>query len=80
MHAKVVQTSSKSCSAGAGGVLGREGATDSAARRPIVESEGGKAREREVFRSVFSGRKSHAFRERNLEHRLHSELEIQAIN
>ena len=32
---KVAQTSSNSCSTG--GVFGREGTTDSAARRPIVE-------------------------------------------
>jgi len=36
---KVVQTSSNSCSAG--GVFGREGATDSAARRTIAEGKVG---------------------------------------
>lgn len=84
MRVKIEQTSSRSCSAGAGGVLGREGAIDSAARRTIMESEGVREREGGVFRPTFSGRRSHAVPERNrvfldLKHRLHFALEIQAI-
>ena len=51
----MAQTSSKSCSAG--GVLGREGATDSAARRPIAEGIKGRGeRERGGFHSDFLGK------------------------
>lgn len=47
----MTRTSSSSCSAG--GVLGREGATDSAARRPIVASERGKERVRSFPINIF---------------------------
>ena len=47
-YVNIAPTSSKSCSAG--GVLGRDGATDSGARRPIAKSEGVRKRECGVFR------------------------------
>ena len=81
------QTSSDSCSTG--GVLGREGATDSAARRPIVKRRvKGKGKESVgFFAECFQGEictmyvvpeRNHAFP--NPKHGVHSVLEIQAID
>jgi hypothetical protein len=57
IHIEVPRTSSNSCSPG--GVLGREGTTDSAARRPIVESESESESERKGRRKF----PSNVFRE-----------------
>lgn len=56
IRVKTVQTSSSSCSPG--GVFGREGATDSAARRPIIKTRvrGKRKRVRSFPSNIFGGK------------------------